>query len=97
MARFLLSLIAVCEAHNGNAFHEATNRVPKELTSRLQSSVDTNLVFRCHEEVTGLGRVVRRLLGDVIALGSIGVVPPASECFAEDRIEWLLDAPVSIL
>lgn len=89
----LLSLVVVHEAHNSDALHEATNGISKEFAPWLQGSIDADLVFGCHEEVAGLGRVVRGLFGDVVTLGSVWVVPPASECLAEDGVEWLLDAP----
>jgi hypothetical protein len=53
------------------------------------------VVLGSHEEVAGLWRVVRRLLGDVVAFGTVWIVPVASEDLAEDWVEWLLDAPVA--
>ena len=48
-----------------------------------------------HEEVARLGRVVRRLFGDVVALGAVWVVPVACEDFTQDGVERLLDSPKS--
>lgn len=39
--------------------------------------------------------MVRSLLGDVVAFGTIRVIPVAREDFAEDWIEWLLDSPAN--
>jgi hypothetical protein len=36
---------------------------------------------------------VRRLLGDVISFGAVGIVPVAGEDLAEDWVERLLDSP----
>lgn len=51
------------------------------------------MVFGGHEEVARLGRVMRRLLGNVVTLGAVWVVPVASEDLAEDWVEWFLYAP----
>lgn len=51
------------------------------------------MVLGCHEEIARLGRVVGCLFRYVVAFGTIRVVPVTSEYFAQDRIEWLLNAP----
>lgn len=51
------------------------------------------MVLGSHEEVAGLGWVVRCLLGDVVSFGAVWVVPVASEDLAQDGIEWLFNAP----
>jgi hypothetical protein len=52
-------------------------------------------VLGCHEEVARLGRVVRRLFGDVVALGAVRVVPVTCEDLTQDGVERLLDSPNS--
>lgn len=47
----VLSFVAVCEAHDGNALHETADRVSKELAPWLEGAVDADLVFGSHEEV----------------------------------------------
>ena len=86
------SLACVCEPQNSNALHHTRGRVAKELAPRLQCAVDPDVMLGSHEEVARLGRVVRRLLGDVVTLRAVWVVPVASEDLTEDGIEWLLDA-----
>lgn len=69
-----------------NALHHTGCRVSQELASRLQTAVYADVVIGRHEEVAGLGRVVRGLLGDVVALGAIRVVPVSCKDFTENRI-----------
>lgn len=45
-----------------------------------------------HKEVGGLGRMVRGLLGDIVASSMIWVVPVAREGLAQDWIQGFLDA-----
>lgn len=52
-------------------------------------------MFRRHEEIARLWRVVRRLLGNVVTAGSIRVVPVAGEDLAQDWVQRFLDASVS--
>jgi hypothetical protein len=52
-------------------------------------------MFGRHEEVARLGRVVRRLFGDVVALGAVRIVPVSCEDFTQDGIERLFDSPNS--
>lgn len=51
-------------------------------------------MIRRHVEVARLGRVVRRLLGDVVCSCLVFEVPVAAEDFAEHRIKRLLDATI---
>lgn len=88
----LLSLVVVEEAHDGDTLHETPYRVSEELATRLEGAIDSDMVLGGHEEVAGLGRVVRGLLGNIVAAGTIGVVPVAGESLAEDGVEWLLYA-----
>jgi hypothetical protein len=48
------------------------------------------MMLRRHEEVAGLGRMVRRLFGDVVAASAIFIVPVAGKGLAEDRVERFL-------
>lgn len=96
LALSLLSLVAVQEAHDGNTLHEASDRVSEELAAWLECAVDADVVFGGHHEVAGLGRVVRRLLGNVVAAGAIGIVPVTSKGFAEDGVERLLDSAANM-
>lgn len=50
-----------------------------------------------HVEVAGFGRVVRGLLGDVVAPGIVREVPVAGKDFAKNRVQGLLDSPGSRL
>ena len=54
-------------------------------------------MFGCHKEVTRLGRMMGRLLGDVVTFGTIWVIPVACEYLTEDWIKRLLHAPKPLL
>ena len=85
----VLSLVAVCEAHDCDTLHETSHRIAKNRASRFERAIDAYLVFRGHEKIAGLGRVMRSLLGDIIAASAIGIIPVASEGLAQDRVERL--------
>ena len=76
------------------AFHHAGRGVAQEFTSRLECTVYPYVVLGDHEEVAGFWRMVRCLFGDVVASCIIRIVPVASERLAQDRVQWLFDAPV---
>lgn len=80
------------EPQDGDALHHAGSRVSKKFTPRLQRPVDADVVLGSHVEVAGLRGVVGRLFGDVVTLLVIWKLPVASEGFAKDGVEWLLDA-----
>jgi hypothetical protein len=82
------------EAQDGDALHDAGGRVAKESAPWLQGSVDSDMVLRGHVEVAGLGRVMRRLFGNVVGAGLVGQVPVARKDLAKDGVEWFLDASV---
>jgi hypothetical protein len=92
-----ISLVAVQKAQDCNALHETADRVAQESTAWFEGTVDTDVVLGSHEEVTGLGRVVRSLLGDVVSTRVIGVIPVSSKGLAEDGVERLLDAAACLL
>lgn len=85
-------LAPVEQAQEGNTLHQTSSRVSKEATSRLESSIDTDMVIGCHVEITRLGRVVRGLFGDVVCALSIFEIPVASKDFTEDGVQGFLDA-----
>lgn len=58
------------------------------------------MVFRGHEEVGRLGRMMGGLFGDVIASSVVGIVPIAGKGLSENGVQGLFDAAadtVSIL
>jgi hypothetical protein len=94
---YLQSLASVQEPQNSDALHHTGSGVAEELASRLQCAINADVVFGGHEEVARLGRVMRRLLGDVVASGAIWIVPVAREDLAQDWIKGLLDASAIVL
>ncbi len=55
------------------------------------------MVFGRHEEVTRFWGMVRCLFGDVVAFGSVWVVPVTGEDLTKNWIEWLLDSTGMLL
>src|SRR5690242_10009684 len=86
------SLACIQESQDSDAFHHACGGVAKKLAPLPQCAVDPVVVLGSHEDVLGLGWGTRCLLGDVVALGAIGVVPVAGEDFTQDGVQWLLYA-----
>jgi hypothetical protein len=90
----LLCISAVHQSQSGNPLHQACCGIAQEFTAGLECSIDADMVLRGGEEIARLRRVVGGLFGDVVAAGSIRVVPVASEGFSEDRVERLLHSAV---
>ncbi len=53
-----LSLPPIQKRQNRNSLHHTCSRITEELASRLQGSVDSNMMLRRHKEVTGFWGVV---------------------------------------
>lgn len=86
----LLVRSSVQQPQDGNALHDTSCGVPKELASGFQRAVYPDVVLGSHEEVARLGRVVGRLFGDVVSSCPVRVVPVAGEDLSEDRVQRLL-------
>jgi len=54
-------------------------------------------MVRGHEEVGGLGWMMRGLFGNIVAFRLVGILPIASECLAQDGIQGLLDTATRVL
>ena len=96
MTAHSLSLPSVEQSQDRDALHHTRRAVAEELAPRFQCTVNSDVVFRRHEEVGRLGWVMRRLLGDVVALRAIRVIPPACENLAQDGVEWFFNASVAL-
>lgn len=92
-----VSLVAVQQTHDCNAFHETADRVAQESASGFEGAINADVVLGGHEEVARLGRVVRCLLRDVVTTSVVGVVPVSGKGFAEDGVQRLLDTTVCLL
>lgn len=90
-----LTFTAVRKTEIRYALHHTGCRVSKEFTPWAQSAINSNVMFRCHEEVGRLWRMVGSLLRDIVALRFIWIVPPAGKSFAQDGIERFLDSTVT--
>ena len=90
--QYSLSLFAIKKPQNADPLHHAGGRVTQKLASRLQCTVDPYLVIGDHEEVAGFRRVMRGLLGDVVAPRLVWVVPVARIRLAQNRIQGLFNA-----
>lgn len=90
----ILSFFVIQESQHCYALHQTRSGVAQELAARLQCPIYPYVMLRCHEKVARFRRMVRGLFGNVISFGAVGVVPPASVCLAEYRIERLLHASV---
>lgn len=91
------SLASIQEPQDSDTLHHTRSGVAKEFTPWLQSAIDPDVMLGSHEEVAGLWRMVRRLLRDVVTLGAVRVVPVAGKNLSKDGVEWLLDAPATLL
>ncbi|KAI6876675.1 hypothetical protein KC338_g299 [Hortaea werneckii] len=60
----LLSLASLQEPHNRYTFHETPYAIAQEFASRLEGTVDPDVVIWSHEEVGALGRVIKCLAQD---------------------------------
>lgn len=87
-----LILPPVQQSQYRNSLHETRGRITQKLTPRFQRPVDADVMLRGHEEVARFWGMVGCLFSDVIAAGSVIVVPVAGEGLAEDGIEGFLDA-----
>lgn len=79
------------QAEVGNALHHTGSRVAEKLAAGLEGSVDANVVIWSHVKVARLGRVVRRLLRDVVRALIVVEIPIARKGFTKDGVERLLD------
>lgn len=89
-------LTAVQQAQNRNTFHHTGRRVAQKLAARLECAVDPNVVLGSHEEVARLGRMVGRLLRNIVSTCSVRIVPVAGEGLSENGVQGLLDASASM-
>lgn len=74
-------LAPIEERQNSRALHQTCGGVAKEFAFRLQSSIDSDMVFRYHVEVARLWWMVGCLFRDVIRASVIREIPVASEDF----------------
>lgn len=58
VVEYLLSLASLQKPHYCYALHEATYAIAQEFASRLEGTVDSDIVIWSHEEVRALGRVM---------------------------------------
>jgi hypothetical protein len=54
-------------------------------------------MLRGHEEVGGLGWMMRGLFSNIVAFRLVAILPIASECLAQDGIQGLLNSATSVL